>query len=303
MAIRDLGYRPYDGPRLPPSNATWVMLRYGAARIWASWLVRLAVLTCWFPLAGYGVGSLLAGMFEANIDPAQLEQSQGGMAVLVRFWLDESRVIASLFWAEMWFYVSLMTIGGGSSAIADDLTHRAFQFFFSKPVTPATYLIGRISALGIWLFAISYIPAVLLAVALAAYGPREDILQTLGLILPITVFAVVLAGVMSAASIGVSAMSKNRALTTSAWIAAFIVPHVVASVVDGVARATGNEAGWPWLYLASITALLETVRDALFKIDTESTLEWYHAAPVLALLTVGAVWAALTRLRRAEVIA
>ena len=27
--IHDLGYRPYEGVRLPPSHNTWVMLRQG----------------------------------------------------------------------------------------------------------------------------------------------------------------------------------------------------------------------------------------------------------------------------------
>jgi hypothetical protein len=44
------------------------------------------------------------------------------------------------------------------------------------------------------------------------------------------------------------------------------------------------------------------VRDALFKIESESELRWYHAAPILAAVTGGAIALAMHRLRRAEVI-
>ena len=41
-AIRDLGYRPYVGDRLPASNNTKVLLRQSLRRAWASWLVKVA---------------------------------------------------------------------------------------------------------------------------------------------------------------------------------------------------------------------------------------------------------------------
>jgi ABC-type transport system involved in multi-copper enzyme maturation permease subunit len=299
MTVRDLGYRAYDGPRLPPSNAAWVMFRYGSARIGASWMVRLAVMTCWIPAVGLFVGALLSDA----IAPQLPEQAEGLIPELFRFGADDARVLSLLLAIETWFFVSLITVGAGASAIADDLTHRAFQFYFAKPVTPASYLFGRTGALAVWILAVSFGSAVLFVLPLAALGPREDIGRALGLLVPALVFSMALAVVTSAASIATSAISKSRALTISTWLTLFIVPHAIASVVDAVARANGRQDGWPWFFLTSFTALLGIIRDALFKIESESALAWFHAVPALAAVVVLAIWGAHERLRRTEVIA
>ena len=75
------------------------------------------------------------------------------------------------------------------------------------------------------------------------------------------------------------------------------MPHVIAAIVDTI---TGGD--FPWLYLASFTGLLGTVADALFKVESESDLQWFHAAPILVGLAALALWGAHERLRRAEVI-
>ena len=46
MSVRDLGYRAYEGPRLPASHNTWVMIRHSLRRAWASWLVKLPIFFC-----------------------------------------------------------------------------------------------------------------------------------------------------------------------------------------------------------------------------------------------------------------
>lgn len=298
MTIRDLGYRPYDGPRLPPSNAAWVLLRYGLWRTWASWLVKLATFTSWLPVIGFAIGSWAANSAMEAVSP----EAQQMLPEIVRFFADEPRTLSSLLGLETWFFVSLVTVGAGAGAIAHDRTHRAFQFYFAKPVTPETYLVGRVSAIAIWIFGIAFLPAFLYCLVMAAFGPREEALDTLGLLLPTLVFSVLLAVVMAVASVAVSSLSASRALTISTWITVFVVPHVIAGVVDVVSRASGREDGWPWLYLASFTAMLGTVRDALFKIDDPSALEWYHAAPALGLMVIALAFLAVHRLRTQEVI-
>lgn len=291
MTIRDLGYRPYDGPRLPPSNNTWVMLRQGLRRAWGSWLVKLAAFLSFGPPLIFmaivvGGRMIMREMqHDAEADP-----------------IHAAETLRRLFDFQTWLFVSMVTVGAGASAIADDLTYKAFQFYFAKPVTRAQYLAGRVLAVAIWVFALTFIPAVLVDLALVGTAPSDVVMEQLGLILPAFVYSLIIAVVMSFGSVAISSLSKSRALTMSAWMVCFVVPHVLASVVDTIARATGDEDGWPWLLLGSITGLLGTVADALFKIENDSALEWFHAAPVLGLLVVGAAWLAMYRLERAEVI-
>lgn len=130
---------------------------------------------------------------------------------------------------------------------------------------------------------------------LVGTAPADARLESLGLILPAFLDAVLIAGVCAAASVGVSAFSSSRALTMSAWILIFVVPWVLGTIVDEVGE-------WPWLKLASLPALLGVVGDTLFKVAREDDLSWYHALPVLAAMTFGGISLSIRRLRGAEVV-
>ena len=284
MTIRDLGYRAYEGERLPPSHNTSVILAHGIRRAWGSWLIKLVVFFGWLP-------ALLPMLF-----------------VGVRFWLsrqtgqqvdtvNNAQLVKSLCMWQMWICASIITCRAGAAAIAEDLTHKAFQFYFAKPLTVAQYYAGRVGAVAFFVFGMIAVPVVLLVLVLVGTAPPELRLESVGLLLPAILHAAVIAAVLSTASVGMSALSKSRALTMSAWLILLIVPHVIAGLVFLIGK-------WPWLYLASLPGLLGTIGDALFKIEADdTTLKWFHAAPVLIAIVVGAAAVARWRLQRAEVIA
>ena len=287
MTIRDLGYKPYEGARVPPSNNTWVLLRQGVARAWGSWLLKIAVFISIFP-------PLVACLALGTMRYFAEAQGQGDQAGVVNAGSDALRY---LFTAETWFVVSLVTLGGGAGAIAEDLTFKAFQFYFSKPVTAVQYLLGRIGAVAIFIFVLVFSGSLLVVMVAGVTAAPEHRVDDFLLVLPVLAYSLILAVFMSSASVSVSALGASRALTMSAWGLLFVVPHVIASIVDRIAQGE-----FPWLYLASFTGLLGTVADALFKVESESDLKWFHAAPVLALIVGLGVFAAHARLVRTEVI-
>tara|TARA_B100001750_G_scaffold40924_1_gene29726 strand:- start:181 stop:1062 length:882 start_codon:yes stop_codon:yes gene_type:complete len=281
-AIRDLGYRPYVGDRLPASNNTKVLLRQSLRRAWASWLVKVAAFLGWLPTAialGY-----LGFVYWLN-------SKQPGMADPV----DGGGVLESVYRWQTWLFVSLVTLGAGACAIAEDFQFKSFQFYFAKPVTQAQYLGGRIAAVAIWVFALLAIPGLVLVLFLTGSSPEGERLTQLGYALPMLIQAALAAWVCATASVGVSSLSKSRALTMTAWILLFLVPHVLALIVDAV-------ADWEWMRLLSIPALLQEVAGDLFKIDDENDIGWMHALPVLLGVSVGGLLLARQRLRQAEVI-
>lgn len=284
MTVRDLGYRPYEGARLPPSNNTWVMLRHGLARAWASWLVKIAVLLSAGPLLVFAVYVALR---------MWMQRSMGASDQIPEF--DGTEPLRYLYTAETWLAVSLLTLGAGAPAIAEDLTYRAFQFYFAKPVTPEQYYGGRALAVAIPIFGVTFVPAIVVDIVIVVLSPVDQMAAAVGLLLPCLVYSLILAIVMGTGSVAVSSLSKSRALTMSAWVLCFVVPHALAAVVDGIGH-------WPWLYLASFTGLLGVIADALFHVDTESQLHWWHALPVLAVFVAGSIALSLYRLRAAEVI-
>ena len=286
MTVRDLGYRPYEGARLPPSNNTWVMLRHGLARAWASWLVKIGILLSAGPLLVFAVYVALR---------LWVTRSMGGSGGDQLPEFDGTEPLRYLYASETWLAVSLITLGAGAPAVAEDLTFRAFQFYFAKPVTPEQYYAGRAIAVAIPIFGVTLVPAVVVDLVMVVMSPVDQAGTMAGLLLPCLVYSLILAVVMGAGSVAISSLSKSRALTMSAWLLCFVVPHALASVVDGIGH-------WPWLYLGSFTGLLGVIADALFHVESDSQLHWWHAVPVLAVFVVGSIALSLHRLRRAEVI-
>jgi ABC-type transport system involved in multi-copper enzyme maturation permease subunit len=284
MAIRDLGYRPYDGDRLPASQNTWVLLRHGLDRAWGSWLVKIAVFLGWGPAV---VTAILLGVRFYLVKDAPPGADVGE--------IPGASWVSAIFWWQFWPFLSLVTVGAGAGVIAEDITFKAFAFYFAKPVTPLQYLAGRTTAVALLCFLLAFIPAAIVVGMLAGTSPEEMRLEQAGLLLPALIYALFMAIVVSTTSIGMSALSGSRALTMSAWLVLLAIPHVLALIVDAI-------ADWPWLYVLSIWALLSRVGDALFKIETESQLGVWHALPLLVLYTAGGIAIAWRRIKNAEVI-
>lgn len=288
MALRDLGYRPYEGERLPVSNNVRVMLRFGLRRAWGSWLVKVVAGLSWIPLLIL-VGIVGVRMWLASKDPRLASEP-----------MDGGEMVATMLLWQLWLFVFPASLGAGAGVIAQDLTHRSFPFFFSKPVTPEQYLLGRFGAVAIWCFSLMMIPAFVGVTTIAGADGPERALDNVGLLLPALLYSVLVAGVMASASVGISALGKSRALTMSAWILLFLVPSVIASVVDSI-------SDWPWLRLLALPSMLDVISQALFKVPAEegtaSPLEWFHALPVLVAVSAAGVVFARQRVKDAEVIA
>ena len=282
MTVRDLGYRAYEGTRLPASQNTWVMLRHGMKRIWSWWVIIIAILACGIPAGAALIGAAVElGFFSVS-------SGSGPEPLAAASW------IRWVIGFQTWVFVTLLTVISGAGVIAQDFTNKAFQFYFAKPVTPLQYLIGRIGAITLSCL-IMLAPTLLMWVAFLASSGEELRAERGGLILPLILHAVLISFAYASCAVGVSSISKSRALTVSAWMLVLIVPAVIAWIVDGL-------ADWPWLYLASLPSLLGTIGDALFKIESESVLKWYHAAPFLVGFVALALWGASERVKRAEVI-
>ena len=294
MTIRDLGYRAYEGELRPSSNNVWVLTRYGIARIWGSWINRLAVFGTVLPLLAMIVIALVRMALLGGRELPEISADEAGQVAW--FAAPPAVWLRTLTGIQFWFVVTVVTLRSGAGVIAEDFTNRAYQFYFAKPVTPLQYIVGRAAALAIFLFALVAIPTAILGVVLAAVGPEEQFLENLGLALPAQLDAAMIAITCAVLSIAISAISKSRALTMMAWGVVLFVPAVLASLIEGI---TEHEWGW----LASLPGMLWVTGDALYKVQRDwEELQWYYAAPLLALLTVGGAYLALRRIQQAEVI-
>jgi hypothetical protein len=294
MTVRDLGYRAYEGELLPASHNTWVLLRYGMWRIWGSWINKLVVFLAVLPsLALMGLAGLrfAASGREMGEVPAEAPD-------MVRWFLspDPTAWIRPLTGAQILVFVAILTLRSGAGVIAEDFANKAYQFYFAKPVTDVQYLLGRVAALAVFIFAIVFVPVLFLVLVLAGLGPEDQVLERMGLVLAALVDSAIIAISCAVLSIAVSAISKSRGLTIAAWVAVLFVPLILAWLVEAITESE-------WMYLASLPGLLWALGDGIYKTDaTWETIRWFHAGPILAILVAGGAYYALSRVRRAEVI-
>ncbi|MGF1464690.1 MAG: hypothetical protein ACFCGT_01025 [Sandaracinaceae bacterium] len=288
MAIRDLGYRAYEGERRTgPGNVWRVVVRHGLSRIASSWIVRIWTL---FSVVGalFFAGAILLvvnlGSMQSGLSPEEVlaEVQPAGLLGLYLF-------------VHLFFIGSVITLTSGAGVLAEDFAQRSFPFYFAKPVTPVQYLLGRIGALAIYLFLVEYVPVLLPIGVIASFG-GELWLEYAGLALPMLLACAITALSLASLSVGVSALSRSRALTRSAWALIFFVPYVLTALVALLANSQ-------WPMLASIPGLLALLGNELLRVETgDLPVHWYHAAPILALLVAGTVALTARRLRSAEVI-
>lgn len=284
MTVRDLGYRAYEGELLPSSHNTWVLLRYGIWRIWGPWINRIAIISAILPVLGF---ALIAG-FRFLTSGREIHDPL----------LPTDPVAWLLFLTgiQFWFFVTVVTLRSGASVVAEDFTNRAYRFYFAKPVTPLQYLLGHASALAIVVFVLVFVPNALLTLVLSGTGPEDQVVERLGLLLPSLLNAAIIGLTSSVCSLAISTISKSRALTISAWMLILFVPFVLGFLVKAL-----THTDWGWTI--SIPGMLWVISDALYKAEGQWTeLQWYHAAPFLALLTAGGAFLVHYRIRRAEVI-
>jgi len=288
-----LGYRAYEGELRAPSQNLWVMMRHGLWRIWGSWLNKFVVFFFWVPLLVLG---LMAMARFAAVGPELPEIPEDAVGFGRWFMSPPAVWIRTLTGIQFWFFASLVTIRSGAGVISEDLNNRAYQFYFAKPLTPIQYLLGRTGALAIWVFGLIFVPSLLMILLFMGLGPETERLERLGLVLPALFDATLIAVAMSTLSVATSALSRSRALTLTAWALILFVPFTLAFLVQGIGDVE-------WVFAASLPGALWSVGDALYKVSGSwDHLMWFHTAPILVIAVGGGGYAAMQRLKGAEVI-
>lgn len=297
MPITEKGYQPYEGKRLPSRRNHWVIAKMEAARIWSSALVKTVVILSFLPPVGY----LLYGIVRAWLSPMSVAvaQAQGDTTDLAAELGDAfgADLVLSSMNTQLMFVV-LMTLAWGAGTIAADARGRVMQFYFAKPVTTRSYLLGKIIPLAIYCSAISLLPALLMVVLEAVVLRSYDLWASrLALALPAALYAALVGAALSTCAVAMSSLSRSRLLTLSFWAAALFIPMAVAWVVE---LATRGEVDWP--YLASLLSMVDVLGRAIFRLEAEGQIQWYHAIIVVLGLCVGSVFLMRYRLSRPEVI-
>jgi hypothetical protein len=285
MTIRDLGYKRYDGPRLPHRSRFRVLIARTLSLAWASGLVKTTLILGMFPMVVCGVILFLKVKLQQELvsrgAPIKIEDPG--------FW-----VFYCVYWCQIWFAFA-MSLLVAAPAISEDVRTGAFQFYFARPIAKSHYLVGKMVPVGLLVTLVCAVPGLMVAllrIGLCKTGAEAwSALPLLGSAL---IYGLIFAAVMSLPAVALSSLSRRSGTIQGTWAALFFFPWILG---EGMAAATGVD----YAALVSLPTDLRLVGQYLFGMEPSYPIPWYYPTAVLLGLIVASAVALLRRLERVEV--
>lgn len=238
--IHNIGYRPYDGPRLGRSHARRSLFSQslrGAFGLGRS--AKSKVL----PMLLFAVMCLPAGIMVA-------------VAVVTK--ADRLPVAYSGYAIYLQAVIGLFLAAQAPQAVSRDLRFRTVPLYFSRPIERADYVLAKFAALAGALFVLTAAPLVILYAG-ALLAKLDFLEQTKGLaqgLVSVVLLSLLFAGI----GLVVAALTPRRGFGVAAVIAVLTIPYGAVSALQGIASYQGNETAASWLGLFSPITLIDGIQ-------------------------------------------
>ena len=254
MPVHDLGYRSWIGKRMSRLLRPWVVAKGGIALVWRRRWLRMILILAWLPIIAPAVGiflfeysstepefrqaiqSLLAGpmqrpdlAYEMELDPNAARQNIWSTLILAFFRIPQ--------------LVSMVLLIGliAPMLISYDLRSKAYLMYFSRPLMPLEYILGKSAVIWFFLFMIVTVPALALYVVGVLLSPGlEVVLETWDIPLRILVATVVLVVPTTALALCYSSFTSESRYATFAWFATWAMGFVAYQILTFAPAASAG---------------------------------------------------------------
>ena len=287
MPIAELGYRSWEGKRVPGFWRWLAITRNGVQVTYrGSKFLRRILFFAWTPLIFFGLLFFAVGW---ATDPASDFESGHFFHGLLRDFIPEPlmkqlRSNPHAFLPAIWsgfFYVYLASVQSvlamlviatvGPPLIARDVRNRAFLLYFSKPISPFEYILGKLSVLVFYLGLITFLPAmVLYLVSILCSPPGGTLLVTI--LIPGKIFLASLAIAIPTSLIMLtfSSFSKHTRIALFLWIAFWVFGEIAAGILaSGEIFDEDQGAAPPETVAVSIRGVTQELTGAVFGVSGE----------------------------------
>lgn len=241
MPVHDLGYRRWDGDRMPRILRPLDVARSGISLIWKKRALRLMLMLSWLPVL---LPAMAIFAFEYSTTSREASTFMRGM--LGNPFVGQYNLAAMAsqdpssarhdVWATLILFffrypqLSVMVLLVGLIApalISYDLRTKAYLLYFSRPLTPLEYILGKSAVIWFFLFMVVTLPAigayfvgVMLSPDLSVVADTWDIpLRILGA-------TVVLVVPATAIALCYSAFTGESRYAMFAWFATWVMGFV-----------------------------------------------------------------------------
>lgn len=254
--VISIGYR-----RLPVQSrkrwAPWAIARTALALAFRKRSSKLAIALCAFVVLAHG-GTLIGQVLVAGIDAERADDAAGMfMAGLVRQAIGQVHGTLSTFLGVQLHATALLLAVVAAGLVAEDRRTRAFELYFSRPLTTLDYALGKALvalALPVVTLFVPFLGLWLLAVGIA---PDELARELWQLLLPGLLGALLCVVLLASTILGASALGERGRTVGVAYVLGLAI---IGAFADGLADEGMAGAG----YLGPLRDV-QTVADALLR--------------------------------------
>lgn len=299
--IHDVGYRSLPRPR-PHRWAPWPIARTALAMALRRRSTRLAGMFAAFVVFMHGsviIGQVLVD--RATDELAERDPMAGMAAELATGIIGRVHETLSVFLGVQMFVTALLLAVIAAPLVADDRRTRAFELYFSRPLSLTDYALGKLLVAASVPLTTIVIPFVLLWLLAVGISPADVADGLFALLAPGLVAALLSASMLATTVLGASALGDRGRTVGVAYLIALVL---VSAFADALA-----ESGQAWGGYLGPQRNIQTVADALLRVSSHGLLAetllttktnpsaWISAAVLLGLVAAG-LGVLVARLRR-----
>jgi ABC-type transport system involved in multi-copper enzyme maturation permease subunit len=142
----------------------------------------------------------------------------------------------------IWVLIVVARVGTG--VIANDLKARALPIYFAKPVTPATYLLGKWAVVAFFVALVTLVPShAAFALGIALTGGPGTWAQVFTLAVDLTASGALVCVVSAAVILALSSITSDQRYVTVAWVAICLLPAFAQAIISESLPAD-SRMGW-----------------------------------------------------------
>ncbi len=277
MAFRAAEYSRFDGPR--SNKPAWMPIFHATIRRgWSSkWVRRITGATLLFSL---GCTGLIYLLYQVIPDWRQHMEAIGRIAMG-----DEEKLMITpqsyLGLLYLFVYPTLMPLSlvFGYDLLASDIRSNAFESYFSRSITPTSYLFGRTAAYVCFLLGVTLLPMMWIWAFDVSTGPdgHFDVVSVVpwGFTKSMVLISLTLALMVQA----VTTLTRSGIWTNLTFVSIFLFTNPLGAIL---AEITQNQE------MLSIGFLHCVKVFCAYNLDAMGDLRWKHASPstVITMLTL-----------------
>lgn len=240
MPVHDLGYRSWQGQRAAAYLRPLVIARGGVKLILKRRWLRLMVLVAWMPVIfpAFGIFAFEYSTTSPGLQSGIVDLVAGplGRPDLVEAVVNDpdnarhevwSALILAFFrYPQLFAMVTLIGLIA-PLLVSYDLRTKAYLMYFSKPLSPAEYIVGKSAVIWFFLGAVATFPALLLYVMGILLSPDLSVIaETWDIPLRILLASVVLIVPTTTIAVFYSSLTAESRYATFAWFATWVMGSV-----------------------------------------------------------------------------